>query len=131
MHDIFYSLFHENHEFSQVYDWIGGMSPTPKYFELIDYGNKVVNPYDKIYSAVFNVKPRDSALSMTPRGSIAFQGFATSEQEVPSYPSDTTIEQNEIEESKVEPNAYVDLTTLDSSIDETQRLTINLKIAFK
>jgi len=115
-------LFHENYEFSQVYDWIGGMSPSPKYFEIIDYSNKVVNPYDKIYSGVFNVKPRDSALPMTPRGSVAFQGFATSEQVVPSHPSDVIVEKSKMEESKVEPNVHVDLPTSDSSINDFEKL---------
>ena len=48
-------LFKENSYFTEVYDWIGSLSPV-EFFNIVDY-TTAITPDKKVYSAVFNKTP--------------------------------------------------------------------------
>ena len=71
-------LFKENSYFTEVYDWIGSLSPV-EFFNIVDY-TTVITPDKKVYSAVFNMLETNAPLPMTPEGTVAFTGYRLADQ---------------------------------------------------
>ena len=71
-------LFKENSYFTEVYDWIGSLSPV-EFFNIVDY-TTVITPVKKVYSAVFNMVETNAPLPMTPEGTVAFTGYRLADQ---------------------------------------------------
>ena len=82
-------LFQENSYFTEVYDWIGSLSPV-ELFNIVDY-TTIITPDKNVYSAVFNMVETNALLPMTPEGTVAFTGYRLADQSVvheigePSY----------------------------------------------
>ena len=73
-------LFKENSYFTEVYDWIGSLSPV-EFFKIVDY-TTIITPDRKVYSAVFNMEETNTPLLMTPEGTVAFTGYKLASQNV-------------------------------------------------
>ena len=73
-------LFKENLYFTEVYDWIGSLSPV-KSFNIVDY-TTIITTDKKVYSAVFNMVETNSPLPLTPEGTMAFTGYRLRDQSV-------------------------------------------------
>ena len=73
-------LFKENSYFTEVYDWIGSLSPV-EFFNIVDY-TTVITPDKKVYSAVFNMVETNAPLTVTPEGTVAFTGYRLADQSV-------------------------------------------------
>ena len=82
-------LFKENSYFTEVYDWIGRLSPV-EFFNSVDY-TTIITPEKKVYSTVFNMVETNAPLPMTPEGTVDFTGYRLADQSVdneteePSY----------------------------------------------
>ncbi|XP_057293371.1 uncharacterized protein LOC130621994 [Hydractinia symbiolongicarpus] len=70
-------LFHDTAKFTQVYDWVGGLSLQPEHFTLINFDRHKVSPDEKVFSGIFNVNEEETPTPMTPGGTVGFRGYAT------------------------------------------------------
>lgn len=75
-------LFREDSTFVQVYDWIGSLSTRPQYFRIMDYKGAIISPDNELYSGVFNMAESEKPVPMSPKGTIAFEGFGTRQDQV-------------------------------------------------
>ena len=75
-------LFKENLYFTEVYDWIGSLSPV-KFFNIVDY-TTIITPDKKVYLVVFNMVETNSPLTLTPEGTVAFTVYRLRDQSVAS-----------------------------------------------
>ena len=73
-------LFKENSYFTEVYDWIGSLSPV-QFFNIVD-DTTIITPDRKVYAAVFNMEETNAPLPMTPEGTEAFTGYKLAGQNV-------------------------------------------------
>jgi len=67
-------LFGSDLTFSQVYDWVGGLTTRPRCFELRDY-DAVILPNSPVRSGSFNMIEVENPILMSPQGNVAFRGF--------------------------------------------------------
>ena len=70
-------LFREDSTFVQVYDWIGSLSTRPQYFRTMDYKGAIISPDNELYSGVSNMAESEKPVPMSPKETIAFEGFGT------------------------------------------------------
>ena len=70
-------LFNVSSTFQQVYDWIGSLSPHPKYYQILSYDGKVMEPNAPVESGSYNMLPTSEPIPLTPNGTVSFKGFGT------------------------------------------------------
>ena len=67
-------LFHASSTMCVVYDWIGSLSLQPEHFKLT-FHNAFILPEKPITSCVLNMIDTDTAICMSPSGTVSFRGF--------------------------------------------------------
>ena len=93
-------LFREDLTFVQVYDWIGSLSTRPQYFRIMDYKGAIISPDNELYSGVFNMAESEKPVPVSPKETIAFEGFGTLQDQasVTEESSSTVTLQNQEED---------------------------------
>lgn len=71
--------FHQRNSMSNVYDWVGSLSPVPMNFELIDYSGKSCLPEQGVKmfeQCTLNMTETDSSPPLQGGDEVSFKGFS-------------------------------------------------------
>ena len=60
----------------ECYWWVGSLSPSLEYFQLLDHAGRIIYPNEEIISSCFNIKSVASPVNMSIDGEVAFDEFA-------------------------------------------------------
>jgi len=89
--------------FVAVYDWIGSIAEKPKFFDLKNDGGILMQPDSPVQSGFYQLNPKESAVLMSPEGTVAFSGFGTiSHNQSPPPVTDNYDEISKIREKEAE-----------------------------
>ena len=75
-------LFRDDATFMQVYYWNGSLSTRPQYFRIMRNKGAIISPDIEQYSGIFNMAESEKPVPISPKGTIAFEGFGTLQNQV-------------------------------------------------